>query len=71
MSFMHACAKVEDAQYGLKGRLVLVPGDLSKVQSALSQRCDDKYLIPFALKRRLKVHSINKIFDLHTKLFLN
>ena len=40
-------------QLGLKGQLVLVLGDPSKVQKALLWCCDDKYLIPLALKCRL------------------
>lgn len=40
MSFMHVCSKVKDPQHGFKGQLVLLSGDLSKVQNALSQLCD-------------------------------
>ena len=37
ISFMHVCSKVKDHQHGFKGQLVLPSGDLSKVQSGLSQ----------------------------------
>ena len=53
MPFMFIIAKTKGAQHGLKGQCVLVPADLKKIQTVLPRSCDDEYLIPLALKRRL------------------
>ena len=58
---MFIVARVKGAQHGLKGQCVLVPTDLTKIQSVLPRSCDDGYLISLALKRRLTDKStVNK-----------
>ena len=49
--FMLIAAKMEGEQHSLKGQCVLVPTDLKKVQTILPRSCNEKYLIPLALKR--------------------
>lgn len=53
MPFMHVCVNVKGDQHGLKRQLLLVPGNLSKEQRGLPWYCENKYLIPLSLKRRL------------------
>ena len=56
--FMLIAAKTKGAQHGLKGRCVLVPTDLEKIQTILPRSCDEEYLISLALKRRLTDKSV-------------
>ena len=51
--FMFIVAKHKGAQFGLKGQVVLVPSDLTKIQKVLPRSCDEGHLISLALKRRL------------------
>ena len=51
--FMFIVAKTKGAQNGLKGQCVLVPADLTKVQTQLPRNCNDELVISLALKRRL------------------
>ena len=57
MPFMSIVARHKGAQSGLKGQVVLVPTDLTKVQKVLPRTCNDDHLISIALKRRLKDNS--------------
>ena len=61
--FMFIVAKAKGAQHGLKGQCVMVPADLSKIQTILPRTCSDDYIISLALKRRLSDKSfVNKQF---------
>ena len=51
--FMFIVAKQKSSQDGLKGQCVLVPADLTKIQTELPRVCDDNNIISLALKRRL------------------
>ena len=51
--FMFIVAKQKSSQDGLKGQCVLVPTDLTKIQTELPRVCDDNNIISLALKRRL------------------
>ena len=53
MPFMSIVARHRGAQSGLKGQVVLVPADLTKVQKVLPRTCNDDHLISVAIKRRL------------------
>ena len=41
------------AQKGLKGHVVLIPADLTKITSSLPRQCNEGHVISLALKRRL------------------
>ena len=51
--FMFVVARHKGAQHGLKGQVVLIPSDLTKIQSVLPRSCNEDHLISLALKRRL------------------
>ena len=51
--FMFIVARHKGAQHGLKGHVVLVPSDLTKIQNVLPRSCNEEHLISLALKRRL------------------
>ena len=51
--FMFITDKHKGAQKGLKGHVVLVPADLTKVERALPRQYNKGHLIAIALKRRL------------------
>ena len=59
--FMFIFAKTKGAQHGLKGKCVLVPTNLKRIQTILPRSCDKDYLISLALKLRLTDKSaVNK-----------
>ena len=59
--FMFILAKANGAQHGLKGQCVMVPADLSKIQTILPKTCSDEYIISLALKGLLSDKSyVNK-----------
>ena len=51
--FMFIVPRHRGAQHGLKGLVVLVPSDLTKIQKVLPRSCDEGHIISLALKRRL------------------
>ena len=51
--FMFVVDRHKGAQKGLKGHVVLVPADLSKITNSLPRQCNEGHLISLALKRRL------------------
>ena len=56
-AFMSIVARHSGAQVGLKGQVVLVPTDLTKIQKVLPRSCNDDHLISVGLKRRLTDNS--------------
>ena len=48
--FMFIVARHKGAQHGLKGQVILVPSDLTKIQKVLPRSCDEGHLISLALK---------------------
>jgi hypothetical protein len=57
LPFMSIVARHRGAQSGLKGQVVLVPTDLTKLQKVLPRSCNEDHLISVALKRRLTDNS--------------
>ena len=51
--FMHITYKHAGEQDKLKGRVVLVPSDLTKIQKQLPRTCSDAQIICLSLKKRL------------------
>ena len=51
--FIHITYKHAGEQERLKGRVVLVPSDLTKIQKQLPRTCSDAQIICLALKKRL------------------
>ena len=54
---MSIVARHRGAQSGLKGQVVLVPTDLTKLQRVLPRSSNDEHIISVALKRRLTDNS--------------
>ena len=57
LPFMSIVARHRGAQSGLKGQVVLVPTDLTKLQRVLPRSSNDEHIISVALKRRLTDNS--------------
>ena len=57
LPFKRIVARHRGVQSGLKGQVVLVPTDLTKLQKVLPRSCNEDHLISVALKRRLTDNS--------------